>query len=151
MKSKTFVIIFNISITWFMVGLIWLIQLVNYPLLMYVEDNFLFYHVNHINLISPLVSIVMFFELIVSILILVKCKFEIAKFLRISQFIFLIIIWMSTIFFQIPLHENLGLGFDKNNVEILVKTNWLRTFSWSIKGILSILILNNFLMRQKKN
>ena len=55
-----------------MVGLIWLIQIVHYPLFNIVGKNeFQAYHSGHCVLITPLVGTVMIIELISSILLVV--------------------------------------------------------------------------------
>ena len=61
----------NIASTWFMVGVIWIIQLVHYPLFNYVGiEEFALFHENHKILITPVVGIVMIVELVTSVILL---------------------------------------------------------------------------------
>ena len=47
----------------------------------------------------------------------------------------LALIWISTGFVQIPLHNTLTTGFDAHAHRRLVTTNWWRTAAWSARGI----------------
>jgi hypothetical protein len=47
----------------------------------------------------------------------------------------LALIWISTGFVQIPLHNTLTSGFDAHAHRRLVTTNWSRTAAWSARGI----------------
>ena len=49
---------------------------------------------------------------------------------------FLVLIWISTMYWQVPHHEKLLEGFDKVRIRILVRSNWFRTFAWSVRGVL---------------
>ena len=46
------------------------------------------------------------------------------------------IIWASTFFLQVPLHEKLSNGFDGVAARRLVLTNWVRTAAWTIRCVL---------------
>jgi hypothetical protein len=48
------------------------------------------------------------------------------------------LIWCSTFFVQVPIHSILSEKKDKNLIEKLVNTNWIRTFLWSIRMLLII-------------
>ena len=48
------------------------------------------------------------------------------------------ILWLSTVFVQIPLHNQLHLGFRQATVERLVATNWLRTGAWTVRAALIV-------------
>ena len=47
-----------------------------------------------------------------------------------------VIIWLSTIFWQLPAHRALNEGFDSAVHQELVATNWVRTVAWTIRGVL---------------
>ena len=47
-----------------------------------------------------------------------------------------VIVWASTFFLQVPLHEKLAAGFEANAHSALVRTNWLRTAAWSLRSLL---------------
>jgi len=132
-----------------MVGLIWLIQLVHYPLFNYVgSKEFRIFHENHKILITPVVGIVMIVELVTSGIIIFQIPNGIPNWTTIVGIILLGVIWFSTLLFQIPFHNKLSTNFDENVLMMLINTNWIRTICWSLRGIivqimLDILIKNN--------
>ena len=136
----------NLASTWYMVGLIWLIQLVHYPLFNYVgSEEFIVFHDNHKILITPVVGIVMIVELVTSVIILFQPHSGIRNWLSIVGIILLGIIWSSTIFFQIPIHNTLSSKFNENALIMLINTNWIRTICWSVRGIILLLVLDKLL------
>jgi hypothetical protein len=42
-------------------------------------------------------------------------------------------------FFSVPAHNALSAGFDKQMIDWLVLTNWVRTVAWTIRGVLVII------------
>ena len=103
----------NLASTWFMVGLIWLIQLVHYPLFSYVgSKEFRIFHENHKILIRPVVGIVMIVELVTSGIIIFQIPNGIPNWTAIVGIILLGVIWFSTLLFQIPYHNKLSSRFD---------------------------------------
>jgi hypothetical protein len=47
----------------------------------------------------------------------------------------------STVLLQLPQHSALARGYDPGRVNRLVRTNWIRTAGWSIRGIIAALIV----------
>ena len=132
----------NVCISWLMIGLIWIVQIVTYPIFSSVGchkyDEF---HSKHVSLITPLVAPLMLFELFVGVMLLVVSGPFWYYGYSVINLIFLAIIWASTFFIQIPLHAKLSLRFDRKFHTSLVRTNWVRTFAWSIKGLFSAILL----------
>ncbi len=140
----------NISSTWFMVGLIWLIQIVHYPLFKYVGKNeFQTYHNEHSVIITPLVGTVMIIELISSILLVFFSPKNVSLSIPIIGVILVFIIWASTTFLQIPQHNALAKAYELEAHNILVQTNWIRTIAWSMRGFLLLYMLQMFLIQQE--
>ena len=52
------------------------------------------------------------------------------------QVVCLAIIWISTFAIQVPLHRRLERGHDAQSVERLIRTNWIRTITWTAKAAL---------------
>jgi hypothetical protein len=50
----------------------------------------------------------------------------------------LAVIWLSTVFLQVPCHNRLVSGFDQATYERLVNSNWIRTIAWSLRGALAM-------------
>ncbi len=140
----------NISSTWFMVGLIWLIQIVHYPLFKVVGINeFQTYHNGHSAMITPLVGTVMIIELVSSILMVVFPPKNVSLTIPIIGLILVFIIWASTAFLQIPHHNALSKAYELEAHNLLVQTNWIRTLAWSMRGLLLLYMLYLFLTQQE--
>ncbi len=134
--TKT-ILILQIASTLVLVGVIWIIQLVQYPFFSEVRvDNFPTYHAAHTFWITPVVAPAMIVELLTSILIIFYPPENINYKLLWFGLIPAIIVWASTFFIQIPMHNKLALGFDAEAHKTLVNTNWIRTIAWSIRGAL---------------
>lgn len=135
---NTFLVI-HAAATWGLVGLIWIIQVVHYPLLKNVgEAGFVTYHMRHMGLITLVVGPLMLMEVGTAIALLLLGE---RSLLFGVSLIPLAVIWASTAFVQVPLHQKLTHGFDPITIDRLVSTNLWRTFGWSVRGICIALIL----------
>lgn len=57
--------------------------------------------------------------------------------------LFLLIIGLSTFIFQGPLHLLMGIGSTEKDITKLIKTNWIRTVSWTVRsGLLMCIMLS---------
>jgi hypothetical protein len=121
-------------------GLIWTIQLINYPQLRLVGENeFRPFHFFHMNAITPLVAPLMILELFFCAINFIQHNFS-SQYSYLSFFL-LCCIWGTTFFLSVPLHEKILLK-NKNMklINKLVLTNWIRTAGWTLKLFLLILI-----------
>jgi hypothetical protein len=118
-----------------MVGLIWLIQIVHYPLFAWVgRDSFVDYERNHSNWITPVVGIPMLIEIVTAGLLALNAPAATPRWLLSVGLVMVIAIWLSTAFIQIPCHNRLSTGFDESAYRWLVWSNWIRTLLWSLRG-----------------
>ena len=141
----------NVASTWFMVGLIWLIQMVHYPLFGYVgTKEFINFHENHKIRITPVVGIVMIAELVTAVIIIFQIPKGIPIWMAIVGIILLGVIWFSTLLLQIPYHNKLTSKFDESVLKMLVKTNWIRTICWSLRGIIVLMMLDTLIKTHNK-
>ncbi len=129
-------LIISAAATWAMVGLIWTIQLVHYPMLAsYSAMAPRAAAVEHQRRISRVVGPLMASEGVTTLVLLVDrpdtmsatCAFVAAALLGIAL--------GSTILVQVPLHTLLAEGSDDRAAERLITTNWLRTIAWSSRGL----------------
>lgn len=121
-----------------MTGLIWVIQVVHYPLFARVgAEGYREYQLAHQSLISLIVGPAMLVEALATAAILVTRRDAPA----IAAAILLAIIWASTAFLQVPMHNALANGFDAQAHARLVDTNWIRTIAWTARGILALYFL----------
>lgn len=142
MNWSLHILIANFAATFFLVGLIWMVQIVHYPLFDDVgEQNYVRYQERHQTNISFIVGPVMLIELATAIL-MVWCSLErIDKSLVYVGLALVILIWLSTAFIQVPCHEKLVRGFDPAAYRWLVNSNWIRTIAWTARGGIVIWML----------
>ncbi len=120
-------------------GLIWTVQLVHYPTFLYVsEGEFSKFEDFHKKAITLIVMPLMLLELLSATGLL---YFEYNT-IHLINFVIVTLIWMSTMFISVPLHNDLSDGKNEKSIEKLISTNWIRTILWSIKS--GILLLANY-------
>lgn len=129
----------NFAATWYLVGLIWMVQQVHYPLFDRVgQTEFPRYASDHGRLITPIVAVPMLVELLTAgWLVLLSTKTETPTGVLWLGLALVMIIWLTTAFVSVPCHQRLGLGFDAAAYTKLVTSNWIRTIAWSIRGLLT--------------
>ena len=138
------VFIINLAASLFLTGLIWTIQCVHYPIFHRLDQSNFTKHIHfHKKAISLLVVPVMTLELGTSAWLAWTAQ----SYPTLHQigFIVVILIWLITFFVQVPLHNKLSRGRSVDSINRLVASNWLRTFLWSFKAILSLIIVNGLL------
>lgn len=140
------VLISQIATTLYLTGVIWIIQTVQYPFFKFFDGkDFTKYHNDYTFWITPVVAPAMIIELVGAIFILFYPPGEIDYKLLYFGLFLTIIVWLSTFFIQVPLHEKLAAGFDANAYNSLVNTNWIRTIAWTIRAFLMIYIVWKFI------
>lgn len=134
---KNLIFLAHLATTLYLVGLIWVVQILVYPSMGSVgADGYAAYHNLHTSRITPVVAPAMIVELLTAI------YFAFAPIEKINSgyfwcgLILVLIIWASTFFVQVPLHERLAANFDGDVQKRLVLTNWIRTIAWSLRGAL---------------
>jgi hypothetical protein len=129
--------------TWFMVGLIWFVQVVHYPLMGAVPPHaFSAYATSHQRRTTWVVGPVMLIEVSSALLLVRAPRGEFTgTLLPWIGVALLVLIWASTFAVQVPLHARLASGFDRAVWHRLVATNWLRTIAWTVRGIIALLLL----------
>lgn len=127
----------NIAATLFLTGVIWTTQLVQYPsFACFDAETFTKHHDEYRQWITPVVAPPMIVELLTAIFLLFYPTENIDSKLLWLGLILTLIVWASTFFVQVPLHERLARGFDAQAIKNLVNTNWIRTAAWSLRGAL---------------
>lgn len=125
----------NLTVTSVMFGVIWVIQLVHYPLFEGLDFNsFTKWHEFHARYISFIVAPMMVGELGLSLWYLLAQREWVSGLL----FALTVGIWASTFLLSVPLHNRLGqqnASFEESRVAIrkLVLSNWPRTLIYSLK------------------
>ena len=131
-------ILFNFFISSFMFGLILTTQIVSYPMFLKAEENFSVYHMSYVNKISTIAAPLMIIELFLSLLFIILLQ----SYFAISIFLIMILIFLSTFFIQVPIHEKLKNNYNIYLCNKLINTNWIRVFLWLSKCIISFIMIN---------
>lgn len=131
------VILIQFACALMMTGIIWLVQIVHYPLFAFVgEKDYAKFHLAHMNWISFVVAPLMIIEAIAAILLLFYPPENLDRRLLWLGVLLVVIVWASTFLLQVPLHEKLARGFSSDTHRLLVGTNWIRTAGWTLRSAL---------------
>lgn len=155
--------VLHLACTAFMTGLIWLIQLVHYPLFEKVGSAFAkTYHAEHMRRITPLVLPVMLAEVGTGLWWAYETfratgdgtQTLLLRGTVVADAVLLAMIWLLTMFVQIPDHRKIAEGSVPETdekfvggptvaVRGLVRRNWWRTILWSVRlvGLVCLAIL----------
>ena len=133
-------LVVNAAATWFMAGVIWLVQLVQYPGFNLVgRDGFVAFHAAHSTRITYVVGPAMLVELVTSLILAYQPAHQ-AWLLR-AGCLCAIATWIITAVLSVPAHNRLALGFDEAALTQLMASNILRTVVWSLHALLVSAVL----------
>ena len=136
------IFLLHAAATLYMSGLIWFVQVVHYPLLGAVgKSEFPAYEQQHMSMTTWVVAPPMLVEAATALLLFWFRPTGVPIGLVWTGVILLAIIWLSTVFLQVPCHETLSKGFEADVHRRLVSTNWIRTVSWSLRGMLVLCMI----------
>ena len=139
MSAAHLVLLTNLASTWFMVGLIWFVQVVHYPLFASVPgDGFAAYHKQHVRRTTWVVGPVMLVELTTALALLWLRPAGRPAWAPWLGLALLAVAWGSTWRLQIPRHNELAACYAHAAHGSLCRTNWLRTVAWTGRGFLLV-------------
>ncbi len=140
------ILLLHACITFALVGLIWHVQVVQYPLFHRIgREQFVNYHFGHCFRIGLLIVPLLMAEFATAGWLLYAGERR-AVFL--VSLILMVLNWLSTAFFQAPIHVKLMRGYDHALVRRLILTNWLRTLAWTVRAGLLFEMLAQTLVRR---
>lgn len=123
------------AMTLYMTGLIWFVQIVHYPLKVFIsEEDWIVYERMHTRKTLFVTLPFMIVELASLIYMTVIAEAPFSWEMIIFQ-VCTLIVWISTMGIQVPIHGKLEQEYNLVNVHRLIKTNWIRTIAWSVKAI----------------
>lgn len=126
--------------TVFMVGLIWFVQVVHYPLFNRISgDASIQYAAEHQRRTAWVVGLPMLVEGITTLWLFFDPIN--GRLLPLLGGLVLMKIHLSTVFLQVPLHKKLSQGYEREVVRKLVATNWVRTIGWTIRAAIAVVIV----------
>ena len=142
------VLLAHLGATLALVGLIWTVQVDLYPLFARVgRAAFREYHAAHTARITVVVLPLMATELVTGAMLVFSPPDAMARLPFVIAFGGILLAWASTVFIQVPLHGVLGEEFSAEAQGKLVTTNWLRTFSWTARGLFVLWVLHSLLSK----
>lgn len=137
-------LVINFFATVYMVGLIWMVQIVHYPLFANVgPEKFVAYQERHQILTTLVVGPPMLIEAFSSVFLAWYPPAEVSHWGIIAGIVLVFVIWISTALIQVPCHGKLAAGFDAATHDRLVRSNWIRTVAWTVRGgLVSWMMIN---------
>jgi len=137
-ESIHLLLLAHAAATFFMTGLIWFVQVVHYPLFSRVgAAGFAAYEQMNTRRTGWVVGGPMLLELGLTCWIV----WLRGDWLAWSGLGLLAVIWLSTAVWLIPLHFLLETGYDASVQRILLRSNWIRTVAWSLRGGIALGLL----------
>ena len=140
-NSRTLLVI-HLAATLFMVGLIWTIHYVHYPLFAYVgESTYASFQAAHVVRIGKLLFVPWLTEGITLIGVLALAFLGTHKVLRVPAVIngaAMAVVLVISGFWSAPTHAKLADGFDTSIHDQLMTVNLIRTLAWTVCGICAI-------------
>ena len=125
----------HLAATLTMFGVIWVVQLVHYPLFGGVgEAGWPAYEAAHQRRITWVVFPAMTVELLTAAALVWTGLGGVPRWSLWLGLALVGVVWASTAFVQVPLHGALGRGWDAAAHGRLVGTNWVRTAAWSARA-----------------
>lgn len=140
--SPPVLLVANTAATWFMTGLIWVIQVVHYPLFSYADrTTYPAFADAHSRLITLIVGPAMLVELATTAWLVMDPPKALPLGWAWVGLALVGVIWASTALLQVPMHGQLAQGYDAQAHAWLVRSNWIRTVAWTARSVLMLVVL----------
>lgn len=128
--------------TWFLVGLIWMIQVVHYPSFSAIDPvGYQSFQQRHMEKMGRLIALPWLIEGLSVLALFAWAPTTPIRILATIGGLLEVAVIAVTVFSSIPAHQALSDGFDEAAHRRLVQTNWLRTLAWTARGTLAIVVL----------
>lgn len=140
--STHWLLIGHAAATWALVGLIWMVHFVHYPLLAEGGAGFRRIHTFHMDRMGLVVGPLMLVELATALLLWASPPAGTDTRLWLVGVALIGVIWLETGLFAVPQHGRLAAGgFDPATFRSLMLGDLVRTFAWTVRGVLVAWIL----------
>lgn len=141
-RVENLALVLNLVASCVMVGVIWFVQIVHYPLLSIIPvESATSVAVEHQRRTGFVVGLPMAVEGVTTLFLLWKTPDSVTWWLPWIAAIFLAIALGCTIFLSVPRHERMAERPDAQVGRELVLTNWPRTIAWTARGVLTTIML----------
>lgn len=137
--SQEWLLVAHAAATFSMLGLIWFVQVVHYPMIArYSRGDFGAVEREHCDRTGFVAAPLMLVEAFTGVWLLVL-GFHSPLF-QVSMAL-LGLVWLSTFLLQVPCHRALLAGWSDRAHRRLVATNWIRTAGWTLRSLIIAFIL----------
>ncbi len=121
-----------------MVGIIWFVQVVHYPLFSSVgRDAFVAYELRNTRLTSFVVGPFMAAEGVTAVVLAIHPPATVSHVATIVGLALLGLVLACTVLVQVPDHSALSTAYTDERAARLVRWNWVRTAGWTARGALA--------------
>lgn len=125
-----------------MVGLVWFVQVVHYPLFNRVPpDALVAYAQAHTTRTTWVVAPLMLVEAASAALLVVTPPAGVAPNLPLLGLVLLLVIWIATAVGMVPVHHRLSRRGDPADAARLARRNWVRTLAWTARAAIAVALL----------
>ena len=132
----------QVAATWTMVGVIWFVQVVHYPLFARVDGpGSAGYATENRRRTTWVVGLPMAVEGVTALWVAADPPDVLGRTLPVVGLVLLAVVLGSTVLVQVPAHSRLAAGHDAGTVRRLVAGNWVRTVGWTARGALTVAML----------
>ena len=134
--DSVYIIYLNVLFNVYLIAISIIIQFIVYPSFNKILESFPEYHCSYKKKIFWIVGPVMILEILTSLLMILN-EFDI----YIIPGLIVLLLWMLTFIYIVPLHNQLSKQFQANKHIKLLKLNFVRTILWALKFFVLIIIL----------
>jgi hypothetical protein len=139
------IVLTHLLATWFMVGMIWAIHTVHYPLFAEVgAESYVRYQAAHVDRIGPLLVVPWLVEGVTLLCLLWLAFLGGRHSLRVPVAVGAVamaVVLVISGFWSAPAHGELVDGFDAAVHDRLMTANLIRTLAWTVRGLTAAWIL----------
>lgn len=132
----------NLAVALFLTGVIWVVQVVHYPLFSAVgEAEWLAYEASHRTRITFVVAVPMLVS--VGLAAYVLLSGDGSQGLRTANAVLAAVPFVVTFLLAVPLHEQLTDAWDADAHRKLVLVNWIRTVGWTAQAGVAVALVRS--------
>lgn len=129
-------VLLHVAATLYMVGVIWMVQLAHYPLMARIGAGELpAWQADNLRRTTYVVGPPMLVEAATAVALVVMGGVGPWPWVGLGL---LAAVWLSTAIWQVPAHDVLARGADAATISRLVRTNWVRTVAWTLRGVIAL-------------
>lgn len=142
MNTIEIAILLNFISALLMTGVIWFVQIVHYPLFQSVgQSDFTSYEHAHTRRTGYVVGPFMIVELISTVALLFMELQPVLTEIAWLNAALVALVWFVTFTVQVPIHRKLAVVTDRDLIDKLIRSNWIRVFLWTVRAVVALLLL----------